>query len=507
MMYVVMFFSLFIIIPKTIIFLGIFQQNGYSAKKYLKNLKTHYFKSISTYLEYISLICLISYYINNYWYMIVLVLFFLMGSFMLTKQLVLIPKFTKRLTRLLILFMFLNGIFFILVKYLLLVLVIEIILIPLTILLSSFIILPVENKIIKYYYNKAQNKLLKYSMINIGITGSFGKTSTKNFLYHFIKDKYFTYKTPNSYNTPMGISKVVNNDLQAIHEAFIVEMGACNIGDINELVELVNVDIGIITEIGPQHLETFKSIDNVLKTKLEILNSKNLKTLVINQDNIHLKDVDYPSNIEVIRVGINSKEYYNARNIELSNNYFSFNFCYKEDILTNIKTKLLGYHNIYNLLISITLAYKMGVSLDEIKSKCLTIEPVMHRLSTRVDGNINIIDDSFNSNLVGFKNAVDALMLSDNYKVIITPGIVDGGSYLEELNYEAGSLVEKLDYVILIDNPASKYIKSYLDQINYTNYVVVNSFKQAYNMVQKESKKRDITLLIENDLPDNYLRR
>ena len=144
-----MFFSLFIIIPKTIIFLGIFQQNGYSAKKYLKNLKTHYFKSISTYLEYISLICLISYYINNYWYMIVLVLFFLMGSFMLTKQLVLIPKFTKRLTRLLILFMFLNGIFFILVKYLLLVLVIEIILIPLTILLSCFVILPVEKKIIK----------------------------------------------------------------------------------------------------------------------------------------------------------------------------------------------------------------------------------------------------------------------------------------------------------------------------------------------------------------------
>lgn len=503
----VIIFLLFIIIPKTVIFLGIFQQNGYSSKKYLINLKTHYLKSISSYLEYISLGCLITYYINYYWYVMVLVLFFLIGSFMLTKQLVLIPKLTKRLTRLLIVFIIINLLFFIYIKYILLVLLIETILIPLTILISSFIVLPVEKKIIKYYYNKTKTKLLKYSMINIGITGSFGKTSTKNFLYHLIKDKYYTYKTPHSYNTPMGISKVVNNELLPVYEVFIAELGACNKGDIDELVSLVNIDIGVITEIGPQHLETFKSIDNVLKTKLEILNSKNLKTLVINQDNIHLQNIKYPDNIEVIRVGINSKDYYHADNIVLSNSYLSFDFCYKEEVLINIKTKLLGYHNIYNLLISIALAYKMGVSIKEIQEKCLTLEPVPHRLSTRVDGNINIIDDSFNSNLVGFKNAVDVLKLSNDYKVIITPGIVDGGKYLEELNTEVAFLLKEIDLVILVDNQSTTYIKNCLDKINYDKYIVVNSFKQAYNVAQKESKKRRITLLIENDLPDNYLRR
>ena len=507
MIYISLIFLIFILVPKVFVFFTLFQQDGYNPKKYYLNLKKHYLYTLSTYLEYISLIMLISYYINYNWYLMVLEIFFILGSFMLSKQLVLVPVLTKRLLRLLITFCIVCIIPYIFFSKHLLVFTIETVLIPIIILIASYIILPLEYQIKRYYYQKTKNKLNKYEMINIGITGSFGKTSTKNFLYYLLKEKYYTYKTPKSYNTPMGICKVVNNDLPILSDVFIVEMGACNIGDINELVNLVNIDIGIITEIGPQHLETFKTIDNVLKTKLEILNSKKLKTLVINQDNIYLRNVSYPNNINIIRIGINEEADYMAKNIVVNDIYLSFDLYYQNTILTSIKTKLLGQHNIYNLLSSIAVSINMGVDIESIRKSCLQIEPVLHRLSTSKDGNIRIIDDAFNSNIVGFKNAVDVLKLSKSNKIVITPGIVDGGTYLKELNKEAAKKLTEVDFVLLVDNQASKYIQEYFDDTAFTNYQVVKSFKQAYNIVQKESKSRDVTLLIENDLPDNYLRR
>lgn len=507
MMYISIIFLVFLLVPRIMVFLTLFQQNGYHPKKYLLNLKKHYLYTVSTYLEYIGCFMLISYYINYNWYLIVLEIFFILGSFMLGKQLVLVPNITKRLTRLFITFCIVSIFPYIFFSKHLLIFTLEVVLVPLTILVSSFLVLPFEKMINGYYYLEAKKKLNKQQMINIGITGSFGKTSTKNFLYHLLKENYYVYKTPGSYNTPMGISKVVNNELPPLSEVFIVEMGACNIGDINELVNLVDIDIGIITEIGPQHLETFKTIDNVLKTKLEILNSDSLKTLIINQDNIYLKEVVYPKDIKIIRIGINNQADFMAKNICLTNTYLSFDFYEKDNKLINIKTKLLGYHNIYNLLSSITLAYTMGISLENIKNSCYQIEPVIHRLSTRYDGNIQIIDDSFNSNIVGFKNAVEILNLSDNYKIIITPGIVDSGEHQRSLNHEVASSLLSLDFVLLVDNQSSKYIAEYFDKYMYTNYQIVKSFKQAYNIVQKESKMHKITLLIENDLPDNYLRR
>lgn len=507
MIYISIIFLIFILIPKLFVFFSIYQQNGYKTKKYLLNLKKHYFYTISTYLEYIGLFMLISYYVNYNWYLIVLEIFFILGSFMLGKQLVLVPNVTKRLTRLFIIFCFISIVPYIFFKKHLLIFTIEVILIPFTILISGLIAYPIENFINKYYYQKAQKRIKEYQTINIGITGSYGKTSTKNFLYHILKEKYYTYKTPNSYNTPMGISRVINSEFPALCEVFIAELGACYTGDINELVELVNIDIGIITDIGPQHLETFKTIDNVLKTKLEILNSKNLKTLVINQDNIYLRDYPYPNNIEIIRIGIKEDADFFAKNIIINDSYLSFDLYYQNTILTNIKTKLLGYHNIYNLLFSIVVGLKMGIDIESIKNSCLRIEPVLHRLSTTQDGNILIIDDAFNSNIVGFKNAIDVLKLTNNTKIIITPGIVDGGASLKELNQEAAKTLIDLDLVILVENQASKYIQEYFDDICFTNYKVVKSFHQAYNIVQKESKSQNITLLIENDLPDNYLRR
>src|SRR5690606_33871908 len=121
-------------------------------------------------------------------------------------------------------------------------------------------------------YHKAQKKIETMENLHvIGITGSFGKTSTKFITGTILKEKYRVLNTPESYNTPMGLSTIINNELSDKHQVFIAEMGARNIGDIRELVELTKPKIGVITSIGPTHLETFKNLDNIMKTKYELI--------------------------------------------------------------------------------------------------------------------------------------------------------------------------------------------------------------------------------------------
>ncbi|MCG4586281.1 UDP-N-acetylmuramoyl-tripeptide--D-alanyl-D-alanine ligase, partial [Anaerosalibacter bizertensis] len=134
--------------------------------------------------------------------------------------------------------------------------------------LANTIVNPIEKRINTYYYTMAQEKIKSMDDLDtVGITGSFGKTSTKFIVDTILKEKYRVLKTPESYNTPMGISKVINSKLTNDYEIFIAEMGARYIGDIKEIAKLVHPKIGVITSIGPAHLETFKNIENIMKTK------------------------------------------------------------------------------------------------------------------------------------------------------------------------------------------------------------------------------------------------
>ncbi len=150
------------------------------------------------------------------------------------------------------------------------------ILIPVIVPLATIINYPFERLIYNYYKAKCKKKLKQYpKLIKIGITGSYGKTSTKNYLTQFLQSKYRVLSTPSSYNTPMGVCKVVLSKLDENYDIFVVEMGANKVGDIKELCNMVNIDAGIITAIGPQHLETFKTLENIISTKSELYQSLN----------------------------------------------------------------------------------------------------------------------------------------------------------------------------------------------------------------------------------------
>ncbi len=495
-------FLIFLIIKDLYHELTIFQQSSYKTKNYFKHFKRYYLGNIKSYIKLTLLICLIIYNFLATWYIGMINLFLISGDYLLFNKKILKLKYTKRLIRLItttslliILLTIINSSLLSICYYL----------IPFVIILSNVINKPIELIINKYYLNKANKKLNKIKPFKIGITGSFGKTSTKNFLYEILKDHYLTHMTPKSYNTLMGVSKDILLNLKGTEEIYISELGATMPNDINKLNKLLNINYGVITSIGTQHLESFKTLDNIIKTKLEILNSEEISTIFINADNEALDKYNYPKDLKVIRVGINNKNVdYQASILNESFNNLSF-------VLNNkwiIYTKLNGKHNVINLLLCIAIGVEMGLDIDKIVESIALIEPVEHRQSIMKFDKYQIIDDSFNSNYIGFINALDTLKQTNTFKILITPGIVEQDKMLKKY-YKTISLKIKdsTNLTYIIDNPNSKELVKSLKEVNYHNYLIVYSLKEAITLINELQINQYITILIENDLTDYYLTR
>ena len=378
--------------------------------------------------------------------------------------------------------------------------------------ISTIIMKPVENKINIGFYTSAQNKIKSRNDLNvIGITGSFGKTSTKFIVSTILSQKFNVLTSPESYNTPMGLSKVINNDLDANHEVFVAELGARQIGEIREVAELVQPKIGIITNIGPAHIETFKNIDNIMKTKYELI--EELPTdgvAVFNYDNEHIKKLADKTFKEKMLYGLEDTDNLNmyADNIVVSE--FGSSFTLKDDEGNSVEctTKLLGKHNIYNILAGACVGKILGFSFEEISKGISDIEPVEHRLNIINPGTgVIIIDDAFNSNPIGTKAALDVLsQFKEGKKIIVTPGMIELGEMEVPANREFGVNIGKVcDYVILVGKKRTEPIYEGLMETNFNkeNIFVVNNLEEATAQIGKIAKAKDV-VLFENDLPDNY---
>lgn len=381
-----------------------------------------------------------------------------------------------------------------------------------TIYISNLINKPIEMSIYRYYYQKAQKKIDNMNKLQVvGITGSFGKTSTKFITATILKQEYKVLTTPESYNTPMGISKVINENLTDNYEVFVAEMGARNIGDIRELAKLTKPTIGVITSIGPTHLETFKNIDNIMKTKYELIEELPPEGIAIfNYDNKYVKKLADKTFKEKILFGIEDVEKLDlyAENIQTTEEGTVFTIKDKKGNSIQCKTKLLGKHNIYNILAGACVAIALGLNLEQIRKGIEKIEPIPHRLNIINPGTgITIIDDSFNSNPIGAKAALEVLQqFKGGKKIIVTPGMVELGERQDEANREFGMNIAKVcDYAILVGKHITKPIYEGLIEAGYNeeHIFVVNTLKDATAIIQRIAKPKDI-ILFENDLPDNY---
>ena len=377
--------------------------------------------------------------------------------------------------------------------------------------LANIINFPYERGVYHYYKRKAQNKLKSMSNLKIiGITGSYGKTSSKNILGDILNIKYNALPTPRNLNTYNGLIMTVNNYMDKFTDIFIAEMGAYVKGEIKGLCNLVHPKYGILTRIGTAHLESFGSEQNIIDGKFELIESLPSDGIgVLNGDDPKQVNYKLKNKIKTIWIGIDNKDVdVRATDIKCNNKGTSFKVSFKgKKEKYDFQTKLLGDHNVYNILSAVALGYEFGIDIKDLQQAVKTVKPVEHRLELKRIGSFYMIDDAYNSNPVGAENATKVLKMMPGIKVVVTPGMIELGKKEDEYNKVFGTqIADVADYVVLVGEKHTKPIYEGLISKGFEkdNIIVYNDVRDAYTFINTLTGNKEVYALFENDLPDTY---
>jgi len=374
----------------------------------------------------------------------------------------------------------------------------------------AWITSPMEAAIRNRYLNEAKQILADHNdLIKIGITGSYGKTSTKNIMQAMISEAYNSLMTPASYNTPMGITRTIREMLKPIHKVFICEMGADHVGDITELMNFIHPSIGVVTTIGPQHLATFGSQENIIKEKMQMVELLPKDGLgILNYDNEFIRSYQVKNPVKTVTYGIYYENAdYRAVDITYHRNGSRFTVINNGEQIP-FETRLLGEHNIQNILSAIAAARYLGVDWKVIQRAVKTMKQVEHRLEIKTINGRRFIDDAFNSNPSGSAMALNVLSTMPPKRVVVTPGMIDLGKAQDEINREFGrKMKDRADVVILVGKTQTKPIYDGLAESGFDmeQVFVFDTVKEALAYVYMSTTGED-TILLENDLPDAFSR-
>ena len=380
------------------------------------------------------------------------------------------------------------------------------------VILADIILIPVEKMIQQRYINDAKRILRSMPDLKVvGITGSYGKTSTKHYLTRILSEKYDVLMTPGSYNTPMGVVRTIREMMKPYNQVFVCEMGAKQRGDVREICDIVHPRWGIVTAVGPMHLESFKTIENVRDTKFELVDALPSDGVAFINNDFEYCSSRAVRNVRTVRYGIVNTEGcdYVAKDIVYSPTGTDFRICGPDGFELELSTRLLGECNISDILGAVCIALSLGVSPEKIRYAVASIGQVEHRLSMKqTPGGVTIIDDAFNSNPSGSRMAVDVLshFRKNGKTIIITPGMVELGAEQYNLNKELGKYIgENVDIAIVVgeynrDAIVSGIRESGMDE---EKLIIVDSFNEAQKRLAPILASGD-TVLYENDLPDTF---
>ena len=380
----------------------------------------------------------------------------------------------------------------------------------LILILASLILQPVENSINQGFVDDAKKRLRAMPDLKvIGITGSYGKTSVKHFVARILAEKYNVLHTPGSVNTTLGVVRIIREQLKPTHEVFIAEMGAKKMGDVAEICDLVQPTIAILTAIGPEHLETFGDMKNVQQGNIEL--PKSIKADGLNILNADYELVrEYPNdNGKKIFYGIENQEAdFRGDNLQYTATGMTFDLYKKGEKIQSLETKLLGAHNISNIVSACAVAYELEVPPAKIAYAVRNLTAVQHRLEIkRNPGGITIIDDAFNSNPTGARMAVEVLgKVQGNKKIIVTPGMIELADEEYAYNKEFGKQIAAVcDYVVLVGPKQTIPIQDGLKEAAYpeSKTYIAKNLTDAINHLKGITQAGDV-VLYENDLPDTY---
>lgn len=363
--------------------------------------------------------------------------------------------------------------------------------------LSLLLLLPLDIAIKGMYVVTAKKKISKIKNLKvIAITGSYAKSSVKEILYYLVKDNFKSLRTPESYNTPLGISKVIDYELDDSYELFIAEIAAYKRGDISSLSRLISPDYGVITGIAPQHLERFGSIKNIIKTKFELYDFIRDKDKVIfNLQDPLIKQELTNHNIK------NVKGYADIRNIKFSKEGSEFDLTLNNKNF-HLKSNLFGFSNIQNLSAAISAAKLLGVDTKTIISKITTLPQFEHRFELKKKGESMLIDNTFSSNLHSFEELVKTTETLNGKKMLITPGLVELGKEEKEVHKKIGRMINGVfDKIILVGK--TKRTLEISKQLTGKFSFIEDDYKK-YNEIIRENTDKYHWIFLENDLTENY---
>ena len=362
--------------------------------------------------------------------------------------------------------------------------------------LANIILRPVELLIRNKFIKKAKMKYDNLKSLKIAITGSYGKTSVKHYLANVLKNKYLVSYSPKSYNTPLGISKFINSANLELDDYLVLEFGARRVGDIKELGKLFNINIAVITEIGLMHIDTFKTQKNIIDEKMSLIKYLDSDGFaILNYENEFIRN--YQVNVLKFSYGFNHGDF-RAKNIKISIYGSEFDLYIYDSFVERIKLNILGKQSILNVMPAIIMCYLKDISFGVLSE----LTSVSNRLSLRKMEDYYILDDAYNSNILGAKYALEVLRTHNGKRFIITPGFVEMNKEEEYLLIEYGREISKsVDVCILVKNSFTFKLKNYL--LDNVMVFYVDDFKDGFNLFLKNKVNNSI-LLIENDLPDAY---
>ncbi|MFH0764988.1 MAG: UDP-N-acetylmuramoyl-tripeptide--D-alanyl-D-alanine ligase [Calditrichota bacterium] len=375
------------------------------------------------------------------------------------------------------------------------------------------------------YLKQAQAILQEMKPLVIGITGSYGKTGTKEILSALLAEKFNVFRPPGSYNTLMGVTRVVREGLRPYHEVFVVEMGAYRVGSITKLCELTRPQHGIITTIGVQHLERFKTQETIKRAKSELIKAlPGGGIAVLNGDNQACREIGSEYGGEVIYFSVEGggatppypllpaggelKRGVRLTDIVISLSGSDFNVHFPDGKATPLHLPLLGRAAISNAAAAIALADRLGVPRTALKAALTRLPQVCHRLELirRSDGVI-ILDDAFNSNPIGAACALEVLsQAKTGRRILVTPGMVELGDLEAEANYQFGRQAAlACDLALLVGLKRIEPIRQGLlkEGFNAAMIWTAPTLQEGLDRLQSYLKPGDV-LLLENDLPDQY---
>src|ERR687891_50676 len=356
----------------------------------------------------------------------------------------------------------------------------------------------------------ARRRLDDIDPVVIGVTGSFGKTSTKFAIEGLIGPSESALATPGSFNTPLGVCRTINERLSRGHRYFVVEMGAYGVGEIAELCRFTRPKVGVLTSIGPAHLERFGSLANIRRAKYELIASLPAEGVaVMNVDDQAVRELaDGTSHVRVVRYGIDPAGAPDVTATDVATTTEGTELKIVERSTGESRaapTKLLGRHAIGHLLAGIAVARSLGRSLSELAAAISELQPVEHRLQIIAGtGGITVLDDAYKSNPQGAAAALEVLeSMPARRRVVVTPGMVELGDLQVEYNRELGERAAAVaDTLIVVAGLNRRAITAGADG-GRAEVLTVDSLEEASARLRDLLAPGDV-VLFENDLPDQY---